>query len=81
MAKFIVSYYFDREHALHHTVEADSVSAARAKVVGAILKENGVPVFDVETDEGLFLLPVENVRLIRIVDIATVPENRQWRLD
>jgi len=81
MPKFVVSFFFDREHALHQTVEADSASAARAKVVGSLLRENGVALFDVETVEGTFLVPVEGVRFIRIVDPATMPEHRRWKLD
>ncbi|MBC8101453.1 MAG: hypothetical protein H7Z41_02540 [Cytophagales bacterium] len=81
MAKFVVKYHFDRDHQVKHTVEAESMSDARAQVAESIRGDDHFRVIEFRADENLYLIPLTAIRYIQVVDAEKELAHHRWQLD
>jgi len=82
MAKFVVKYHFDSDHLLRHVVEAESMSDARSRIIGSMRGDDPFRLFEVRSDDNLYMIPVQAIRFIQIVEAEReIPPHPQWNLD
>ena len=81
MAKFVVKYHFDREHLIRQVIEAESMSDARSRIAESIRGDDHFRIFEVRAADSLYLIPVQSVRFIQIVEAEKETGHQQWHLD
>jgi hypothetical protein len=80
MAKFAILWHFTETHRIRQTLEAESVSDARARVLEGLRRGgDGLSFFEVRAGD-LFMIPVSSLRCIQIVEADRNEYGGAWEI-
>jgi hypothetical protein len=80
MSKFAILWHLSESHRIRQTVEAESVSDARARALEGLRRGgDGLAFFEVRAGD-LFLIPVTSLRCIQIVEADRPPAPLAWEI-
>jgi hypothetical protein len=65
---------------LRHTIEAETVGDARARVFEAVREDGYFPSLEIRVDDNLFVVPLRSVRYIQIVEADRHIPQLQWNV-
>lgn len=79
MPRYLVLYHFAADHSLRHFLTADSISEARAQVIGSLRREGDFHFFERREDESLFLIPTAGLRSLQIIEAERETAEPAWK--